>query len=341
MLDHDKKNINLFLNWLTATLILIFLMIIVGGLTRLTNSGLSITEWQLFSGILPPFKEETWIKYFELYKQIPQYKIINPLMNLQEFKVIFYWEYGHRMLGRIIGLFFLIPLLYFYLVKKINIKTLIPFIVILFLIILQGVIGWYMVSSGLVNNVTVSHYRLSLHLVLAILILSMIFWQILNLKNKNSKNFFNLSKNNFPFFFLVILIFTQLILGAFVSGLDAGKIYQTWPLMGNNFFPDDININNSFNFLDFENHSLVQFYHRNLAYFITFYILVLSFHIFKNEDRKAYRPILILLLVLFAQVILGIFTLLTNLHIFLASLHQIFSVILVLSSINLYFFMIK
>ncbi len=341
MLVHDKKNKNLFLNWLTSTLILVFLMIIVGGLTRLTNSGLSITEWELFSGILPPFKEEAWIKYFELYKQIPQYKIVNPLMNLQEFKVIFYWEYAHRMLGRIIGLFFLIPLIYFYLIRKINIKTLIPFFIILFLIITQGFIGWYMVSSGLVNNVTVSHYRLSLHLVLAIIILSIIFWQILNLKNESSKNFFNISKKEFPFFFLVLLIFAQLILGAFVSGLDAGKIYQTWPLMGNNYFPDDINIKNSINFLNFDNHSLVQFYHRNLAYLITLYILVLSFYIFKNEDRKAYRPIFILLLVLFAQVILGIFTLLTNLHIFFASLHQIFSVILVLSSINLYFYMIK
>ena len=172
---HDKKINNLIVNWLTITMILIFLMIIIGGFTRLTDSGLSITEWELFSGIIPPWNELMWVKYFELYKTIPQFKLINPTMDLEEFKVIFYWEYAHRMLGRVIGLFFLIPLIYLHFVRKIKFKDLKEYYFIMFLIILQGVVGWYMVTSGLVNDVTVSHYRLSLHLGLAILIISILF----------------------------------------------------------------------------------------------------------------------------------------------------------------------
>jgi len=158
-------------------------MIIVGGLTRLTNSGLSITEWELFKGIVPPLDKSQWEKYFSLYKKIPQYNLINQTMTLNEFKIIFFWEYFHRMLGRIIGLFFLFPLFYFYLTKKINQNYLnIGFFVFL-LIFLQGFIGWFMVQSGLVNDVTVSHYRLSLHLIIAVFIISIIFWMLLNSKN--------------------------------------------------------------------------------------------------------------------------------------------------------------
>ena len=340
MLIHEKKIKNLFILWLTSSLFLIFLMIIVGGLTRLTDSGLSITEWQLFSGILPPLNESSWEIYFNLYKDIPQYKLINPNMTLDEFKIIFYWEYIHRALGRLIGLFFLLPLLYFHFVKKINFEYLIPYYLILILIIFQGIVGWYMVTSGLSNNVTVSHYRLSIHLIIAILIISIIFWQLLNVKNNKTNNFFNFKSNKIPFIFLIFLLYLQIILGAFVSGLDAGKIYQTWPYMGNKLFPDDLIF--SLNILiDFDNHSLVQFYHRNVAYFISFYILILCFYILKKKNKKFFKHALFLILILLIQVFLGIFTLISNLNILLASAHQISSVILVLGALNLYYSIIK
>ena len=339
MVSRDLKINQLFTNWLTIGLFLIFLMIIVGGLTRLTNSGLSITEWELFKGIFPPINQESWIMYFELYKSIPQFKVLNPQMTLDEFKIIFYWEYGHRLLGRLIGLFFLLPLLYFH-IKKIDLKFLIPSYIILFLIILQGIIGWYMVESGLVNNVTVSHYRLSLHLSMAIIIISIIYWQILNSKSLNHKVFFNYSRKSFPFLFLIILIFLQIIFGAFVSGLDAGKVYQTWPLMGLNYFPDDISTEGFLNFFDLETLSLVQFYHRNLAYFIILYVLFLGF-ILKKNNFSFEKPFLITVSVLSLQVILGILALITDLHIFVASAHQITSVILILSALNLYYSIIK
>ena len=177
---------------------------------------MSIIEWELFKGILPPLNIEEWNKYFELYKTIPQFKLINYQMSLSEFKVIFFWEYIHRLIGRIIGLFFLIPLIYFYFTKKIN-KNYIHLCFFIFsLIFLQGVVGWYMVKSGLVHDVTVSHYRLKFYLSLTVDI-SLIFWLILNFHKNTSKTFFNFKKKTL-FLVLFVLLFIQIVLGAFVSG---------------------------------------------------------------------------------------------------------------------------
>ena len=341
MFKHDKKINYLFINWLTISLILVFLIVIVGGLTRLTNSGLSITEWELFKGILPPLNNSSWNTYFDLYKEIPQYKLLNFNMGIEEFKIIFYWEYFHRVLGRLVGLFFLIPLLYFYLNKKINKHYLKLCYLIFILILAQGGIGWYMVKSGLTNDVSVSHYRLSLHLSMAFIIISIIFWLIINFKNKTIKKFLNFSKQNLVFLILISLIFLQINLGAFVSGLDAGRIYQTWPLMGYSYFPNDLIIKNIGSLIDFNNHSLVQFYHRNLSYLILLYIFGLSFFIIKKKLIKLYKPLAIIFIFLILQTILGIFTLISGLNIYLSSAHQINSVLLVFSSINLYYFHIK
>ena len=340
MIKYDKTD-KLFYYWLSLSLILVFIIIIVGGLTRLTNSGLSITEWELFSGILPPLNQSQWINYFNAYKSIPQFRILNPDMSLNEFKVIFYWEYFHRVLARTIGIFFLIPLIYFYFTKKIDKYFMNKSLIIFSLIVLQGFVGWYMVMSGLVNDITVSHYRLSLHLSLALIIISMIFWMMANIKNRTFKTFFSFSKNNLPYLILIIIIFFQIIMGAFVSGLDAGLLHQTWPLMGNNFFPDDINLIDLKSLLNFNEHSLVQFYHRNLAYLISVYIILFSIYIFRKKIVKLYKPLKILVFALVLQISLGIFTLLSGLNIYLASAHQIISVVLVFSSINLYYHHIK
>ena len=223
-----KKYISL---WLISIFWIVVIMIIVGGLTRLTDSGLSITQWQLFTGILPPFSETEWNEYFELYKQIPEYKLQNQLMTLDEFKVIFLWEYFHRFLGRLIGILYFVPLLYF--TFKLKFKNILSLYLIFILICVQGFVGWYMVSSGLADRVDVSHYRLSLHLVLAFIILSLIYWNYLSLKNIN----LSFSKINYqiPIIFM-LLVYVQIFIGALVSGMDAGKIYNSWPYMVQVFF---------------------------------------------------------------------------------------------------------
>ena len=338
---NEKKINTLFIYWLLISLFFVFLIIIIGGLTRLTDSGLSITEWELLIGIFPPLNNETWELYFDQYKEIPQYRLLNYNMSLSEFKIIFYWEYFHRVLARLIGLFFLLPLIFFYFSRQIKNEYINICYLILILIIFQGIIGWYMVKSGLINNVTVSHYRLSIHLSTAILIASSMFWLIMNVKRKESRIFFKFSKGNLPFLILILLIFFQIIIGAFVSGLDAGKIYQTWPMMGNNYFPNDIIYNNFENLLEFDNHSLVQFYHRNLAYIIALYILILTIIIYKKKLSNLYTPLKLLLSLIFLQGALGIFTLVSDLNIVLASAHQITSVFLIFSALNLYYFRTK
>ncbi len=336
-----KKIDRLFLYWLIVSLIMVFFIIIIGGLTRLTNSGLSITEWELFTGIFPPLSEKSWENYFNLYKEIPQYELLNFDMSLNEFKFIFYWEYFHRILARIIGLFFLIPMIYFYFSKKIDSRYIKICFFVFFLIVLQGIVGWYMVKSGLVNVITVSHYRLAIHLFTAVLIISTIFWLLKNYYSKKYKIFFRFSKSMLPFQIIIFLIFSQIIMGAFVSGLDAGKIYQTWPLMGNTFFPDDLTVSNLENIFEFNNHSLIQFYHRSLAYLILLYVIFLSIYIYKKKFHTLYNSLNILLILLFVQILLGIFTLISGLNIFLASAHQITSVLLIFSALNLYYLRTK
>tara|TARA_B100000965_G_C19567406_1_gene747454 strand:+ start:822 stop:1778 length:957 start_codon:yes stop_codon:yes gene_type:complete len=305
-------------------------MIIVGGLTRLTDSGLSITQWQLFSGFIPPINDLDWHNYFSLYKEIPEFKEQNFSMTLKEFKVIFWWEWAHRFLGRLIGLFFLVPLIYFTI--KVNFKSLISLYFIFFLICFQGFIGWYMVSSGLVDRVDVSHYRLATHLVVAFIILSLILWNYL--KYSEIITYSIRIKYFLPYFFL-LLVFFQITIGAFVSGMDAGKIYNSWPLMGQSFFPDDNLVENLFKLSLFDDPSLTQFVHRNLAYFIFLVFLYMLYYIYSNKLKIFFNIINIIGLLLLLQITLGIFTVLSGAQIILASMHQISSIFLVSSSIYL------
>jgi len=326
--NNHIKNYLVF--WLASMYWIISIMIIIGGLTRLTDSGLSITEWQLFSGFLPPLTESDWKNYFNLYKEIPEFKLQNYSMTLQEFKVIFWWEWIHRFLGRLLGISYMIPLFIFSF--KIGFKKLMSLYLIFFLICFQGFIGWYMVSSGLIDRVDVSHFRLSIHLIIAFLILSLILWNYFNLKYASFQN----KKLNFfiPFIFL-ILIFFQIIIGAFVSGMDAGNIYNSWPLMGSTYFPNDSEIINLFNLSAFSDPSLVQFMHRNLAYMIFIFYLYILIKIYKNKLIKFFFSINLLGLLLIIQIILGVLTLTHGAHIVLASMHQISSIFLVSSSVYL------
>ncbi len=209
-----KEYSGLVYYWLLSLLSLIGIIVIVGGLTRLTDSGLSITTWDVVSGILPPLNSKQWDDAFNLYKEIPQYYLMNTTMTLNEFKVIYYWEYIHRILGRILGLLFLIPFIFIYF-KKIFIKEYnINFLLLFLLILLQGTVGWYMVKSGLIENTTVSHYRLAVHLNLALILFSAIFWYFLNIKANTNKNFFRLNKENIFIQILIFMIFLQITFGA-------------------------------------------------------------------------------------------------------------------------------
>jgi cytochrome c oxidase assembly protein subunit 15 len=194
-----------------------------------------------------------------------------------------------------------------------------------------------MVKSGLINNTTVSHFRLSLHLSLAFIIISLIFWNLLNIKDKKIKPFFTNKTINYLFYVLIFLIFIQIIVGAFVSGLDAGLIYQTWPLMDYTYFPNDVVIEKIYDFFNFYDHGLVQFYHRNIAYIILIYILSIGIFIYKKHMIKLFKSYLLVAFFLLLQIVLGIFTLISGLNIFLASVHQICSLLLTLSVFNLYY----
>tara|TARA_B100000530_G_scaffold310243_1_gene236541 strand:- start:3 stop:1028 length:1026 start_codon:yes stop_codon:yes gene_type:complete len=314
--------------WMVSLLVMIMLIILVGGLTRLTDSGLSITSWELFIGSLPPLTNNKWLEYFDLYKTIPEYKEQNFNMTLGEFKIIFWWEWAHRQLGRLIGLTVLLPMIYF--TFKNGLWILKEYSIIFFLVCFQGFIGWYMVSSGLVERVDVSHYRLSLHLVTAFIILSIVFWKFLKLTNlKINEITFKL---NFIKFFL-FLLYLQLVIGAFVSGMDAGKIYNTWPLMGASYFPDDSRFVEFFNISLFDNPSIVQFIHRNLAYLICFIYLYILYEVFKNGNSRLKFPILIIGGTLLFQIFLGILTILSGVKIFYASLHQINSILIIISTL--------
>ena len=325
----QNNNLNTKLKiWMITLLVMIMLIILVGGLTRLTDSGLSITTWELFVGLFPPLSNEKWIDYFNLYKTIPEYSEQNFNMTLSEFKIIFWWEWAHRQLGRLIGLSVLLPMIYFTI--KNGRWILKEYFIIFLLVCIQGLIGWYMVASGLVDRIDVSHYRLSLHLVMAFIILSIVFWKLLKLTNLKI-NEISIKLNSIKFF--LFLIFLQLIIGAFVSGMDAGKVYNTWPLMGSSYFPDDSKFAEFLKITLFDNPSIVQFIHRNLAYLIVLIYLYMLYLVFKNGNIKLRLPLLIIGVSLLLQIVLGVLTILSGVKMIYASLHQINSILIILSTL--------
>ena len=332
------KNKDIYISyWLLLITFLVALMIFVGGLTRLTDSGLSITRWDLISGILPPLSLNDWEKSFSLYKQIPEYKLINLSMTLEQFKTIYWWEYIHRLLGRIVGLFYLIPLIYITFKKVIKKNSLISLYIILILIFVQGFIGWYMVKSGLTERTDVSHYRLSLHLTLAFVIFILLLWNYF--KYKNQKTLIRNKKlPSYLLIFFTFCILVQISIGAFVSGLDAGQIYQSWPLMNHGYFPDDSSPKDLFSMKAFDTPSIVQFVHRNVAYFIILLFSFIAIIIYRNNDFIYLRsPVLLVFIFLFLQTLLGILTVLSGAQIIIASMHQICSIFLITTSLILVF----
>lgn len=312
--------------WLLSTIIMVMLMILIGGVTRLTDSGLSMVEWRPLWGFLPPISQFEWNRVFELYMKSPEYIFKNKGMSLEEFKVIFFWEYFHRLWGRLIGIIFIIPLLFFIIVKKIPKSILSKLFLILFLGGLQGFIGWWMVKSGLVNDPTVSQYRLTIHLSNALLILSLLIWVYLDVKEGVSQ-----IKPDFSFFMFSILFIT-IIAGAFVAGMDAGLMYNEYPFMGDSLIPENYG---EYQLLDpFENPASAQFHHRHLALFTTLCTLFYCYkYYFESEDKKVKKLSLLISIVVCSQFTLGIITLINMVPVYLGAIHQTGAVILFISLI--------
>ncbi len=318
--------------WLFTMLLLVILIIVIGGLTRLTGSGLSITEWELFKGILPPLNNDRWIFYFNEYKKIPEFKSINFNMNLEEFKIIFYWEYFHRLVARLIGIFSFIPLFFLYFKHRDKFKKDLKYFSIFLLVCFQGFLGWFMVQSGLIKNLDISHFRLAVHLSVALLILSLIFWFILD--NLKIRKYIHKINNNFIFLIFIIIIF-QIILGAFMAGLNGGLLYNTWPDMNGHFIPTDTLISDLYNIESLSNASIIQFYHRLLAYIMISLVIILNYIFYKK--RISFKSINFFNLAILIQFILGILTLLTGVKIYYASLHQLGSVLVLTSFLFIYY----
>ena len=328
---HKSENFQISL-WLVSLMSIILLMIIVGGLTRLTESGLSMVDWRLFMGTIPPLSHGDWLKVFEDYKQYPEYQIKNINMTLSEFKYIFWWEYGHRVLGRLIGIIFIIPFIYFALKKYFSNEELYSYSFLLFLGGAQGIIGWWMVKSGLDVNPYVSHLRLAVHLIIAQIILSLIAYLFLKRLD------IGIYKNNFSshktfFIFFNIIIFFTVIYGAFMAGLDAGKSFNTWPKMGDNYIPENLIFIEDRLFGFFDNSVFIHFFHRALAYLSFLTILYMCFKHFKGIENK-YQKIhfLIVLFLVLIQLFIGVFVVLSNVQISLGSIHQIIGTLLFVSA---------
>jgi heme a synthase len=310
-MSYNKKSI-----WIIVSIMLVYSMIILGGYTRLTHSGLSIVQWDLVSGIIPPLNQLQWEEQFLLYKTSPEYKKINYLITISEFKEIFLIEYLHRLLGRVTGMIFFIPLIYFALTKQISNKEFKYFFTVACLIALQGGIGWFMVKSGLIDDPSVSQYRLALHLFMACIILIMLTFKISNEINFKHKHWM----------FSMFLLMLQIISGAFVAGLKAGLIYNSFPLMDGQLIPNGLLTITPWYKNIFENIICVQFIHRFLGILNFINISIYSYRCFQSKNN--YKIATMLSIIVVIQFILGILTLLLQVPVSLGILHQSFAVIL-------------
>ncbi len=311
--------------WLFSVAAVILLMVVVGGATRLTDSGLSITEWKPLLGALPPMNAQDWASEFTKYKTIPEYHKINKGMSLSEFKAIYWWEWGHRFLGRLIGVIFALPFLFFWLTGRLN-KELMPKLITMFILGgLQGALGWYMVMSGLTERVDVSQYRLAAHLGFAAIIFGYILWVAMALKRDAAGNTPGAKPGSSAFgaALLAGLIFMQIVLGGLVAGLKAGLTYNTWPLMDGSFIPDGLFVHQPWYLSFFEDILTVQFDHRMLAYLIVLAFLVHLIRLPRNRRTGAAW----LGAALLAQIGLGIWTLLEVVPISLGLAHQGFAIV--------------
>ena len=325
-----------FALWLLACCAMVFLMVVIGGITRLTESGLSITEWQPVTGVLPPMGDQQWQAEFDKYKAIPQYRAIHPAMTLDEFKLIFFWEYLHRLWGRLIGVVFAVPLAYFWLRGRIA-RRLVPRLVGLFVLGgLQGALGWYMVESGLSQRIEVSQYRLAAHLLAAVLIYGALLWVALDLLAPRvaASSDIRHARLRTGTTLVLCLVLATMTAGAFVAGLRAGLIDNTFPLMEGSFVPPDYGqlAPGYLNF--FENPAAAQFDHRLLAEITWAGVAALWLYGLRVElVGQARMALHALMLLATVQAALGIATLLLVVPLPLAVAHQAGAMLLIAAAI--------
>jgi len=322
--------------WLFIVAALVVVMILVGGLTRLTDSGLSITEWKPVTGAVPPLSDEAWASEFAKYQEIPEYQQQNHGMTVEEFKNIYWWEWGHRFLGRFIGVAFLVPLILF------SVRGAIPRgfgarLTLLFLLGgLQGAVGWWMVASGLSERVDVSQYRLAAHLGVAFVLLGALWWTALDVRaSDRRRRRWRAVSATYGAFALLALVAVQIVLGAFVAGLDAGRVYTDWPLMGGRLVPETYGALSPFWLNAFENPAAVQFHHRLVGYAVALAALYTAIKFGASTNIALARQGFVVAGAALLQAALGIFTLMRAAPIDLSIAHQLGSVALFLAVISL------
>ena len=327
------SKINIFSIWLIILGLSVVSIILIGGYTRISDSGLSITEWLPLSGILYPLSESSWLIEFNKYKMIDEFILINSSMTLEEFKVIYFWEWFHRFFARLVGLLYLIPLLYLIISKNIPHGYYFLILLIGFLLAVQAIVGWYMVKSGLTGRVDVSQYRLSLHLTIAFIILGLIFYSLLRFIYNRTMNE-DLARNSSLVMTLFVFIFIQIIYGAFVSGTDSGLLYNTWPFYNGNLVPGNLFIQNEYLYNFFENKDFIVFFHRTFAFVLLFLVIYLNFLILIKAPKYETLVLLIFFDVIFViQGGIGVLMTFLNIPWYLALAHQGNSIILFLLSI--------
>ncbi|MCG8475535.1 MAG: COX15/CtaA family protein [Cytophagales bacterium] len=322
--------------WLLCGCLLIFFMVVIGGITRLTNSGLSMTDWKLVTGAFPPVTETQWLNEFEKYQQSPEFQKINYHFSLQEFKSIFWWEYIHRLVGRVLGLVFIIPFAVFWWRKKVS-KRLAPKLFLIFVLgAFQGFLGWYMVKSGLVDKPHVSHFRLAAHLLLAFITCAVVLWTALDEWYEGRKVSVRISSaQSAGLKFFAALLLVQIVYGAFVAGLRAGYVYNSFPKMGGKWIADAVFSIDPLWKNWIEGIAGVQFVHRYLAYLLMAVGIALFVSLWKRLQGPARRGVMLWGASLLVQFLLGVFTLVYKVPIVLGVAHQVVAFLLLMNSVFL------
>lgn len=326
MTAQDKKMIR---RWYWSGAILVFVILVIGGITRLTGSGLSITDWDPIIGAIPPLNETQWEAAFDQYKQFPEYQVVNRGMSMYEFKVIFFWEYLHRLLARLLGFVFIVPFIWFVVKKKFNHTQLKRAMILLSLGLGQGLMGWYMVMSGLVDIPAVSHYRLAAHLSLAFIIFGTCLWFALDLYDKQQTEIEGRSELKNWLILFTLLLAIQIIWGAFVAGLDAGHIYNTFPKMYQYWFPPELWITEPLLINFVENIVTVQWMHRVVGTILALIVVVIWIRsLLLNTDQVTKMWGFSLFSIVLIQYLIGVFTLIYHVPVWLGVLHQAVAMIL-------------
>jgi heme a synthase len=330
-----KKSIML---WLITLTIMVFLIIIIGGLTRLTDSGLSMVDWQPILGTIPPLNNNQWLSVFNDYKLTPEFLYVNKNMTLDEFKYIFWWEWFHRFFARLIGLVFIIPFIYFLIKKNLNLFFYKRFSIIFSLGLFQALVGWWMVKSGLSDDPYVSPYRLTFHLTNAVIIYALLLWTSIEYYHLKSANFISIKSKNILILISIILVFVTILSGGFMAGSHAGQSFNTYPLMNGKIIPDDIYLQDLGFFNIFENTVTINFNHRWIATITFIYTFsFFSYLIFNKIINLSNQIIIFVILILTLQFLLGIMALLSNVLIYYGSLHQTNSIALLSILLIAYF----